>query len=216
MVNNKLAFVYVYDALCGWCYGFSPVMTKLYERYKNQFNFEVLSGGMILGDRVKPIGASADLIQIHIPRIEETAGVTFGQPYLDILKEGTQVQNSEKPSIALAVFKSYHPEQAVLFAADLQKAKYLNGADFEQDEIYVPIAEKFGIRGSEFIAKLHDEKFKQDAYYDFALSKQLQVTGYPAAFIKTGDLNFYMVAKGYADYDTMVLRVENVLKQVSA
>lgn len=216
MVTKNLEIIYVYDALCGWCYGFSDVMTKLYQEYKNDFKFEVISGGMILGDREGPIGKSAALIKTHLPRIEETAGVIFGEKFLEVLEEGTQVQSSEKPAVALAVFKSFAPDKAVLFASDLQKEKYRNGVDLSLNDSYLQIVEKFDIKAHDFFGKLNSEEFKQAAYYEFALAKQLQVTGYPAAFIKTNDRNFYMIAKGYASYETMKLRISNVLNQLSA
>ncbi|WP_017259185.1 DsbA family protein [Pedobacter arcticus] len=215
MVKRKLEIIYVYDALCGWCYGFSGVMSKLYQQYKNEFDFEVLSGGMILGDREGPISDSAELIKTHTPRLQETTGVVFGEGFWKVLEEGTQFQSSEKPAIALAVFKSFFPEQAVLFAADLQKAKYTNGVDLSLDESYLPIIEQYGIATEDFLQKLNSEEFKKAAYYEFALAKQLQVSGYPAAFIKVDDRNFHMIAKGYADYETMELRISNVLKEVS-
>lgn len=216
MINNKLEIIYVYDALCGWCYGFSDVMTKLYHEYKNDFDFEVISGGMILGDREGPISGTAELIKTHLPRVEETTGVVFGQGFWDVLEDGTQFQSSEKPAIALAVFKSFYPEQAVLFAADLQKAKYTNGVDLSMDESYLPMINKYQISQEDFLTKLNSEEFKQAAYYEFALAKQLQVSGYPAAFIKVDDRNFHMIAKGYANHETMKLRITNVLNQLSA
>ncbi|HTN21663.1 MAG TPA: DsbA family protein [Pelobium sp.] len=215
MVNSKLEIIYVYDALCGWCYGFSGVMSKIYQEYKNEFGFEVISGGMVLGDREGPISNSAELIKSHLPRIEETTGAVFGDGFWKVLEEGTQFQSSEKPSIALAVFKSFYPEKAVLFAADIQKATFVNGADLSLDESYLPIISKYEIPADDFLQKLNSEEFKQAAYYDFALAKQLQVSGYPAAFIKVDDRNFYMIAKGYADYETMKLRIANVLSQLS-
>lgn len=216
MINQKLEIIYVYDALCGWCYGFSDVMTKLYQEYKADFKFEVISGGMILGDREGPISNSAELIKTHLPRIEETAGVVFGDKFWEVLEEGTQIQSSEKPATALAVFKSFSPDEAVLFAAALQKAKYGNGVDLSLDESYLPIISEFGIAADNFLTKLNSEEFKQAAYYEFALAKQLQVTGYPAAFIKVDDRNFHMIAKGYANHETMKLRITNVLNQLSA
>jgi putative protein-disulfide isomerase len=39
--------IYCYDAYCGWCYGFSPVIKKISEEYRHQIHFETLSGGMI-------------------------------------------------------------------------------------------------------------------------------------------------------------------------
>jgi putative protein-disulfide isomerase len=215
MVNSKLEIIYVYDALCGWCYGFSGVMSKIYQKYKDEFGFEVISGGMILGDREGPISNSAELIKSHLPRIEETTGAVFGDGFWKVLEEGTQFQSSEKPSIALSVFKSFLPEKTVLFAADIQKATFVNGADLSLDESYLPIISKYEIPADYFLQKLNSEEFKQAAYYDFALAKQLQVSGYPAAFIKVDDRNFYMIAKGYADYETMKLRIANVLSQLS-
>ena len=216
MANGKVEVIYVYDALCGWCYGFSGVITKIYEEYKNDFSFEVISGGMILGDREGPISGSAALIRSHLPHVEDTAGVKFGDGFLAVLEDGTQFQSSEKPSIALAVFKSFLPEQAILFAADLQEAKYNSGADLCLDETYTKLIAKYNINGADFLEKLHSEEFKQAAYYEFALAKQLQVTGYPAAFIKVDDRNFHMIAKGFANYDTIKLRIENVLSQLQA
>jgi len=215
MLNSKLEVIYVYDALCGWCYGFSGVMSKFYEERKDDFSFEVISGGMILGgEREGPIANSSDLIKSHLPNVEQTTGVKFGAGFLKVLEEGTQFQSSEKPAIALSVFKSFFPEKAILFASDLQEAKYNSGADLCADETYKNIISKYKINADDFLEKLNSEAFKQAAYYDFALAKQLQVSGYPAAFIKAGDRNFYMIAKGYADFETMELRIENVLKQL--
>lgn len=216
MENGKFRIIYIYDALCGWCYGFSPVMKHIYQKYQDNFTFEVISGGMVLGERAGPLSGMADLIKSHYPRVEETSGVVFGQPFLDALEEGTAYFSSEKPSIALCVFKHYLPNKAILFAHDLQSAIYEQGLDLSKDENYIPLALKHGIDGEEFVQKLNTDEFKQAAYYDFALARQLQVTGYPAAFIKTGERNFHMIAKGFADIKTMELRIQNVLKEVSA
>lgn len=214
MENPKLSLIYVYDALCGWCYGFSEVMKSIYEQYQNDFDFEVISGGMILGERAGTLSESRALIESHYPTVEEMTGVKFGEPFLAALTEGTRYFSSEKPSIALSVFKSYLPEKAILFAHALQKAIYFDGIDLEQDENYLPLIQPFAIPEVQFLEKLKSEEFKQAAYYDFALARQLQVTGYPAVFIKSGDRNFYMIAKGYATLETMQLRISNVLKEI--
>lgn len=216
MEKAKFSFIYVYDALCGWCYGFSPVIKQIYEKHKDDLDFEVISGGMILGDRQGPISQVRDLIKSHYPHVEQTAGVIFGEPFLNVLEVGEQYQSSEKPAIALAVFKSYFPDRAILFSKDMQEAIYQFGKDLNHDQNYLPLVAAYHINPDEFLEKLNSEEFKQAAYYDFALAKQLQVTGYPAAFIKTSDNNFYMIAKGYTDLATMELRIENVLKQVTA
>ncbi|ADY51617.1 thioredoxin [Pseudopedobacter saltans DSM 12145] len=215
-VLEKPTIIYIYDAICGWCYGFSPVMKTIYERYKDKFDFQVLSGGMILGDRVAPISQMRDIIKGSYKRVEETTGVKFGDAFINgAVEQGTMIMSSEKPSIALSVFKTYLPEEAVLFASDLQFALNYDGLDLNEDTTYRSIIKKYNIPEEEFINKLNDEEFRQLAYYDVALSRQLQVTGYPAAFIKTQDTEFFMIAKGYADLETIELRIQNVIKEAN-
>ena len=215
MENKKPSIIYVYDAICGWCYGFSPVMKSLFDNYSDTFDFEVLSGGMMMGEREGAINDVAPYIKTAYKDVENTTGVKFGEAFLTELEKGDLYLSSEKPSIALSVFKSYFPEKAILFAHDLQDAIYVNGLDLRNDESYIYLAEKYQIPTEEFIKKLNQEEFKQAAYYDFALARQLQVTGYPAAFIRTGELKFYMIAKGYANQETMELRVQNVLNEIA-
>ncbi|RZK61323.1 MAG: DsbA family protein, partial [Pedobacter sp.] len=184
--------------------------------YKDEFDFQVISGGMILGDRVGPISQMAPLIKGAYKTIESTTGVKFGDKFInDVLEEGTMLLSSEKPCIALSVFKSYLPDQAVLFAHDLQRALNFYGLDLNEDETYKGLISAYNLPVDDFISKLNNEEYRQLAYYDVALSRQLQVSGYPAAFIKTGELQFHMIAKGYTDEVTMELRIQNVLKEIS-
>ncbi len=53
----KAVVYYCYDAYCGWCYGFSPVIKKIASAYKDKLSFEVLSGGMIPKEYERPISA---------------------------------------------------------------------------------------------------------------------------------------------------------------
>jgi protein-disulfide isomerase-like protein with CxxC motif len=39
----KPKIIYCYDAYCGWCYGFSPVIQQIWQTHKDQFDFETLS-----------------------------------------------------------------------------------------------------------------------------------------------------------------------------
>ncbi|HXI00169.1 MAG TPA: hypothetical protein VNI52_07850 [Sphingobacteriaceae bacterium] len=138
MENYK--FIYVYDALCGWCYGFSPVVMALHEKYNQQFDFEVISGGMVTGSRVGPIGVVAPYIKKAYRTVEETTGIKFGEGFLRNIDEGEMIMNSEKPAVALAVFRTYYPDKAVMFAHELQNAINFDGADPNTNEMYRYIA----------------------------------------------------------------------------
>ena len=64
----------------------------------------------------------------------------------------------------------------------------------------------------EFYEKLHDDEYKEQAYYEFESCRHLKVTGFPAVFTQLTDTKFYKVAEGYSDYETLNERIENVLK----
>ncbi len=213
-----LKFIYCYDAYCGWCYGFSEVIKKLFSEYKNRLEFEVLSGGMILPDEPVAIGATAKYIDSAYHRVEEVTGIKFGEDYLWHIKHpdaSDWFPNSEKPAIALCVFKDYYPEQQISFAADLQYALHFEGRDLTDDESYRLLLDKYNIPAEDFYEKLEDEEYKEQAHYEFSLCRQLNVTGFPAVFIQLSDTKFYKIADGYADYETMNERIENVLNEKS-
>ncbi|KAA9039552.1 DsbA family protein [Ginsengibacter hankyongi] len=208
--------IYCYDAYCGWCYGFSEVIKKVYSEYKNKLEFEVLSGGMILPEEPVAIVVTAKYIESAYKRVEELSGAKFGEDYLWHIRHPDQSDwfpNSEKPAIALCVFKEYVPNQQVSFAADMQYALHFEGRDLTDDEAYLLLLEKYNIPAEEFYEKLHDEEYKEQAYYEFALCKQLNVTGFPAVFIQTGETKFHHIAQGYTPFDSLNERIENVLKE---
>ena len=141
MEDGKFSIIYVYDALCGWCYGFSPIIKQVFEKYQTQFDFEVISGGMILGERQGPIGEVAAYIKGAYKNVEDTTGVKFGENFVNVvLQEGNLYFSSEKPAIALSVFKTIYPKKAILFAHDLQSAIYHDGLDLSIDESYIVLA----------------------------------------------------------------------------
>lgn len=206
--------IYCYDAYCGWCYGFSPVIKRIAEQYQDRMEADVLSGGMILPEKPTHIGLAAGYIAKAYKNVEDLTGIKFGSDYLwHIHNPGDSdwYPNSEKPAIAMCIFKEFYPARAVAFAADLQYALHYEGRDLTDDEAYLHLLEKYSIQPEIFYEKLASDEYKEMAYYEFSLMKQLQVTGYPCVFVQTGDLKFNMVARGYTDYETLKDRIDKVL-----
>ncbi|MEJ7829540.1 MAG: DsbA family protein [Segetibacter sp.] len=210
--------IYCYDAYCGWCYGFSPVIKKIAEEFKDQIDTDVLSGGMILSEKPAHIRGMAPYIQKAYKTVEGTTGVKFGQDFLWHIfnyEDSDWYPNSEKPAIAMCIFKEFYPDRAIEFASGLQYALNYEGRDLTDEEAYRHLLEKYSIRPEIFYERLQSDEYKQKAYYEFSLVKQLKVNGYPTVFIQTGELKFHMVARGFTDYDALKQRIEDVLKEVS-
>lgn len=206
---------YCYDAYCGWCYGFSPVMKKIQEAYP-QLPIEVLSGGMILPEEPVSIAVTAGYIQKAYTTVEEYTGIRFGPDYLWHINNpelSDWFPNSEKPSVALCIFKEFYPDQQVVFAGELQYALHFEGRDLTDDEAYRHLLEKYSIHPETFYEKLKSETYKEQAYYEFSLVKQLQVTGYPCVLMQISETKFHLLARGYTDYETLKSRLDNVLSE---
>ncbi|MBL7768865.1 MAG: DsbA family protein [Flavipsychrobacter sp.] len=209
---------YCYDAYCGWCYGFSPVIKKIHELYSDRIGFEVLSGGMILPDQPRHIGVMAGYIADAYKSVEELTGIRFGQDYLwHIFNPDLSdwYPNSEKPAIALCIFKELYPDQQVEFASDLQYALHFEGRDLCDNEAYRHLLEKYNMDEDDFYQKLGSEEYKEKAYYEFQLCKQLQVTGYPCVLMQVSESKFFMLARGYTDEASFIQRIEAVLADLN-
>lgn len=213
---NPVLF-YCYDAYCGWCYGFSPVIKKIADTYKDQFDIEVLSGGMIINKTKQPIEVIAGYIQKAYLTVEETTGIRFGKDFLWHIFHpdlSDWFPDSEKAAIALCIFKEYYPNRQVEFATDLEYALNFEGRDLTDDQAYNLLLDKYSIRPEAFFSKLESEEYKEKAAYEFALCKQLQVTGFPCVFLQTGESKFHLLARGYTNFETLKNRIDNLLNDL--
>jgi putative protein-disulfide isomerase len=181
----KDTIIYVFDPLCGFCYAFEPEMKQLEAQYKDKFVFEIISGGMLLGENEGAIGKVAPHIARGYKELEKMSSARFGDKFLNVvMKEGTYRMSSEIPSIALEVFKSMKPEQAIAFANDVQMMLYYDGISLNEPQNYAPLATKYGLDAADFTKKLTLPEWKSKAYQGFAEAEKMGVTGFPALILK--------------------------------
>lgn len=207
--------IYCYDAYCGWCYGFSPVMKKLAARYP-ELPIEVISGGMILPETPVPISHTASYIKEALPRVEAITGVQFGADYrwhIDNPELSDWFPNSLKPAIALCIFRAKYPDRQTEWAAELQFALFGEGRDLTDDEAYRHLLEKYQLSEEEFYTQLHSAYFRQQAEEDFATCRKLQVTGYPCVLLQYSEVSFTLLARGYTDATTLFSRLDAALNK---
>ena len=195
--TKTMKIYYVYDALCGWCYGFSPVMTAFADKHQKEVKVEVITGGMVTGDRIGPIGEVAGYIGEAYKQVENYTGVKFGQPFLKgVLQEGSATFTSIPSSIALMIFKEQAPQDQVAFAAQLLKAVYYDGMKPEDSAAYGKLAADFGLDSTNFTAKMSEPKYLKAARKEFALANSMGVNGFPTLILEYNDERVVM-ARGY-------------------
>ncbi|MEN9371700.1 MAG: hypothetical protein RLZZ64_775 [Bacteroidota bacterium] len=212
----KPKIIYCYDAYCGWCYGFSPVIKAIWENHKDKFDFETISGGMIPVESTQHIGNIASYIKDAYKTVENMTGVTFGPDYLWHINhpdESDWYPNSEMAAIAMSIFRELQPELTISFASDLQYALHFEGRDLTDKEAYRHLLEKYQINEDDFYSKLTSEVYKEKANYDFALVQQLRVNGFPTVFLQLEESKLYMIARGYSDLESVENRINKILAE---
>lgn len=201
---------YFYDPLCGWCYGFSPVIRQFFENHKDEFIVEVTSGGMVKGQYEKPISDMADFLRGAFKQVENTTGVEFGQGFLDRIDEGSTILSSVPGSIALSVFKTFNTEKDIYFAADIQKAIYFKGIDPSDMEQYAEIASQYNVDTNEFLARAKKDEYRKLAYDDFSVTQQYGVKGYPTSVLEYKD-EFFLLHRGYTKIENLEKTYQSIL-----
>lgn len=212
---EKAKLLYFYDPLCGWCFGFSPVIKKLEHEFQEQIDFEAISGGMVLGERVKPLSEMKDYLKEAMPRLEEMTGVKFGDPYLEILEEGSLMLNSELPCIAMTVYKSMSNKSSIEFASALQSTLYEKGINLNEIENYQGLVENFDLPWEVFKTKMQDVAYKEKTYQEFQIGQQMGIGGFPSVVLSVGNQG-YLIARGYRPESEMKAVIEEVLSKETA
>ncbi len=201
--QEKPQIIYVFDPLCGWCYGFSPIIHKAYETYKEKADFKVITGGMVIGAQIGPIGKISQFLKGATARVTQRTGAVFSPLFLDtILTEGTQILSSMEPSIAVQICKVEKPDRVFEYLSELHKEIYMSGLKTAIPSDYNRLAKKMGFDQNTFIHQLGEETFKQMALSDFQEASTLGIDSYPALLIhKKGVIR--EIARGYLEWNEL-------------
>jgi len=211
-MSNKPQLVYVFDPMCGWCYAFGNVMEQFQQKHKNEFDFSVVTGGMVVGENQKPLSHMRDYIKGAIPRLEKMTGAKFGEKYLnEVLEQGTYISSSEKPSFAFVTFKKFQPENSIAFAHTIQKVFFVEGKSLNDDEIYKMLAQQYKLDASSFVKQLNSEEARDATFKEFELVKTWGISGFPAVVLFK-DGKGHMISNGYTNLENLEKQVSKILK----
>lgn len=196
--KETMKLYYVYDGLCGWCYGFSPTMNDFANNHQEELEIEAVAGGMITGDRIGPIGEVLSfLTKEDFERVETYTGVKYGEQFMNgLLKDGKATFTSIPSAVALAIFKEQKPAKQIAFAGKLLKAVYFDGMEPTDYAAYGELAAEFGLNAADFTTKMEDAKYLALAKKDFQLANDLGVNGFPTLVLEYQGQRVIM-ARGY-------------------
>ena len=212
---DKQEIMYCFDPLCGWCYGFSPVIRKLEEQFEDKISFNAYAGGMVTGERVAPIGDTFTYIKDALQTVEQRTGVKFGEGFKALLKEGSYRYNSEPPSQALVVFKSVTQASSIELAHLLQKAIFYEGISLNEPKNLADIVAEAGLDAEAFEQLYQQPKYRDKTYEEFAFVQKLGVSGFPTLLYRK-DRQLYALSRGYQAYEILEETISQLLEEDQA
>lgn len=209
---NMQKIIYIYDALCPWCYAFTPIVRRLYDHYKHQYVFQIISGGLVRqNDLGHPKTLKETVSRKVYKHIANRTGTSFGEPYFKLAEQENIPLDSEIPAAALAVFRETDtPYAPIQFVSEMMDHIYQKGYHPCTETIYRTLAGIFHFDEEHFIRRMNEDHYRQLARYDFALAKQLQAEAFPRLYFQTSESYFHLISKGYSDYDTIVQIIDRI------
>ncbi len=194
---------YFFDPLCGWCYGFSPVVKRLNEELGDKFQFAALTGGMIRNSSAQPLSEMSAYIKGAYKTVERHCNVQFGQPFLDLLDQEDVWFGSEPPSLAFVIMKHLVKDHDVELAGKFVSLISNEGKRPGVTESYRGIVESYGIDFTEFMELYNSDKMKQLMEDEFEVTANLGISGFPALVLEK-DKKLFLLASGARTYDDVM------------
>lgn len=136
---------YIFDPLCGWCYGASATLQKLAAR--PDIAISPAPSGLFAGDGARPMDEGfASYAWANDQRIAALTGQPFSQVYRDkVLGDRTRPLDSGPATLALTAVALSAPDQELHALAAIQKIRYVEGGDVTDTAVLARVLRGLGL-----------------------------------------------------------------------
>jgi len=140
---------YIYDPLCGWCYGAKPLI----QAARRVLPVVLHGGGMMAGNNRQFVSSNLrDYVMPHDRRIAEYTGLPFGQAYFEgLLRDSSAIFDSTPPTRAVLAAEQLQGSGLELLGR-LQTAHYVEGRRLADVEVLLALAAELGFEPEAFKA----------------------------------------------------------------
>ena len=137
---------YLFDPLCGWCYGASAAVEKLAAR--PDFVIELAPTGLFAGAGARPMDDGfATYAWTNDQRISRLSGQPFSEAYRhDVLGDRTRLFDSGPATLALIAVAGTAPNREFEALKAIQRARYVDGRDITDIAVLSDVLRALGLR----------------------------------------------------------------------
>ncbi|ESY71275.1 DsbA family protein [Mesorhizobium sp. M0051] len=126
MSNSEVT--YLFDPLCGWCYGATPMLDRL---SASGVRVELLPTGLFSGAGARPMDEGfAAHAWANDQRIERLTGQSFTQAYRhNVLDISGTLLDSHAAALGISAAGLENPSRRLAALKTIQRARYVDGSD---------------------------------------------------------------------------------------
>lgn len=167
---------YIYDPLCGWCYGAKPLV----QAAQQALPVIAHAGGMMSGANRQSVSPQLrNYVMPHDRRIAEYTGQPFGEAYFEgLLRDHTAVFDSTPP-IAAVLAAEATDGHGLEMLGRLQTAHYVEGRRIADESVLLALAVQMGYVGEIFQVAFKSVDTEQHIKASRALLAKLGGQGFP-------------------------------------
>ena len=185
----KPEIIYLFDPLCGWCYGAGPGVARL--AVEPGITVTLQPVGLFAGAGARPMDPG---FASYIVKADERITAMTGQPFSDTYRQnvlfgGTQRIDSGPANLALTAVRQTAPDELHKALKALQAARYVDGKDITSPAVLLEILNDAGLQAaSERLAAADGtlEASMQDWISEgMGLMQAMRAQGVPALQLRT-------------------------------
>lgn len=178
---------YIYDPLCGWCYGAAPLVKAA----RTQLRVLAHGGGMMAGAHSQRVSKQLrDYVLQHDRRIAELTGQIFGEGYMNGLLLNTEALLDSEPPITAILAADKVAEKGLDMLATLQIAHYGQGLQISDPNVLLYLADEMGLDTASFVVAfnaLSGESTQRHIKGTLSLMAKYGVSGFPGFVLESDD-----------------------------
>ncbi|MGO6726838.1 DsbA family protein [Rhizobium ruizarguesonis] len=182
---------YLYDPLCGWCYGAAPALDKMAKL--DNLTVELAPTGLFAGEGARPLDERFAAYAWHNDqRINRLTGQVFSQLYRDQVLAGADSLFDSAPAtlgIIAVGLRQLDSEREALKA--LQIARYIDGRNTSEIAVVADVLDQAGFSDAAARVRAPDEALLDIYRNRIGKSRQLmaafRMDGVPALLVSDGD-----------------------------
>lgn len=186
---------YIYDPLCGWCYGAAPLALAAQEI--NGLTLVLHGGGMMTGNNSRTITPEwHDYVIPHDRRIAQMTGQTFGEAYYEGLLHDTSVVLDSAPPTAAVLAAEAMDDKGMAMLHQIERAHYVYGLKIVDATVLRQCAEEIGLDGNAFcteFAFIQAEALPKHINASRELLAKVRGQGFPTFALEDANGNFQQI-----------------------